>query len=83
LKSSLLFHCEKRFGSVEKVQLLAIATLLDPRFKKMYFKDPINCALAVSEIQRLINEYSATTSDLSEVQELPNDQSASSCKLYI
>jgi hypothetical protein len=83
LKSSPLFHCEKRFGSAEKVQLLAIATLLDPRFKKMYFKDPINCALAVSEIQRLINEYSATTSDLSEVQELPNDQSASSCKLYI
>lgn len=40
LKQDILIHCEKRFGSVESVALISMATVLDPRFKKMYFKDP-------------------------------------------
>lgn len=27
----------KRFGAIEQVHSLAISTLLDPRFKKMFF----------------------------------------------
>jgi len=41
LKKEILFHCEKRFGSIESVALLSIATVLDARFKKIYFKDPL------------------------------------------
>jgi hypothetical protein len=40
-KKGILFHCEKRFGSVESVALLSITTVLDPRFKKVYFQDPL------------------------------------------
>jgi len=32
LKKEILFHCEKRFGSIESVALLSIGTVLDPRF---------------------------------------------------
>lgn len=35
LKQEILFHCEKRLGSVESVALLSMAAVLDPRFKKI------------------------------------------------
>lgn len=51
LKESLLLECNKRFGMAEQVYLLSISTLLDPRFKKIYFTSPINCAKAVQTLQ--------------------------------
>jgi hypothetical protein len=51
-KKEILFHCEKRFGSVESVALLSIATVLDPRFKKIYFKD----SLALSKTLNYISD---------------------------
>ncbi|XP_025195998.1 uncharacterized protein LOC112595121 [Melanaphis sacchari] len=41
LKKEIIFHCEKRFGLVESVTFLSIATVLDSQFKKIYFKDPL------------------------------------------
>lgn len=38
LNKEILFHCEKRFGSVESVELLSIATILDPRLKRFILK---------------------------------------------
>lgn len=54
LKEAILKECSKRFDSAEQVHLLAISTLLDPRFKKVYFMSPINCAKTVQMIQEEI-----------------------------
>ncbi|XP_072375547.1 E3 SUMO-protein ligase ZBED1-like [Diabrotica undecimpunctata] len=51
LKESLLGECNKRFGMAEQVHLLSVSTLLDPRFKKMYFTSPLDCVKAVQNIQ--------------------------------
>lgn len=50
LKINLLSEIENRFGAAEQVHLLTVSTLLDPRFKKIYFKNPLNCAKAVEII---------------------------------
>lgn len=62
LQKEILVHCEKRFGSVESVALLSMATVLDPRFKKMYFKDP----LALSKTLKYIADEIKQNQNLSE-----------------
>jgi hypothetical protein len=54
LKAGLTTECEKRFFPAEKVYLLQIATLLDPRFKKMYFRNALYCTEATEAVQNLI-----------------------------
>ncbi|VVC28108.1 Ribonuclease H-like domain [Cinara cedri] len=41
-----LLHAEltRRFGMIEQVKPIAIATLLDPRFKNVDFSDPVACS---------------------------------------
>ncbi|CAG9840720.1 unnamed protein product [Diabrotica balteata] len=51
IKESLLGECNKRFGMAKQVHLLSVCTLLDPRFKKMYFTSKLDCAKAVQNIQ--------------------------------
>lgn len=50
----------KRMGPIEHVTALAIANILDPRFKRMHFNDAIACSNAVAKIKDLmkINFYS-------------------------
>lgn len=62
LQKEILFHCEKRFGSVESVALLSIATMLDPRFKKIYFKDP----MALSKTLKYISDEIKQNQDQDE-----------------
>ncbi|GBP96482.1 hypothetical protein EVAR_39129_1 [Eumeta japonica] len=45
---------DKRMGPIEHVAALVIATILDPRSKKMYFNDAIACSNAVSKIKDLM-----------------------------
>ncbi|CAH1371511.1 unnamed protein product [Tenebrio molitor] len=45
LKQNILQQILERFGTIENVKLLSVATLLDPRFKKIHF----TCALSCSE----------------------------------
>lgn len=54
LKAALTKEIEKRFAYAEQVPLLAISTLLDPRFKKNYFKNVLNCSSTVETINNLI-----------------------------
>lgn len=63
LKSALMTEYEKRFFPAEKVYILSISTLLDPRFKKIYFRDPLNCAKAVQYIQDLIKTVNPNEQD--------------------
>lgn len=45
---------KKRFGNVEQVHLLAAATILDPRFKKIHFTDHVACSRAINKINTSI-----------------------------
>lgn len=60
LRAALQSNFSKRFGSIEKEKVMAMATVLDPRYKKMHFENPI----AFSEIlRRLNNELSAANNE--------------------
>lgn len=65
----------KRMGSIEHVTPLAIANILDPRFKKIHFNDAIACSNAVSKIKDLMkihlhqNEETESDSDKSDKSE--------------
>lgn len=56
LKHVAISEIHKRFGAVEQVQLLALSTLLDPRFKKIHFNSPMACAQAITTINHLYKE---------------------------
>lgn len=43
LKINVTLEIEKRLGQLEYM-LLAVSTLLDPRFKNLHFKKPDACA---------------------------------------
>ncbi|XP_017494985.1 PREDICTED: zinc finger BED domain-containing protein 4-like, partial [Rhagoletis zephyria] len=49
-----LKEINKRMGAIEHVSVLAISTLLDPRFKKIHFHDPLACAGAIQKIKDLM-----------------------------
>ncbi|CAK1599793.1 unnamed protein product [Parnassius mnemosyne] len=57
LKRNITLEIEKRFGHLEYNMLLAVSTLLDPRFKSLHFKKPEACVKAMSRIRKFISEY--------------------------
>lgn len=65
LKNAVLKECQKRFGEIENSYILAVSTLLDPRFKKMHFKDPLACADAVKHLQELMQKEPAAKETVS------------------
>lgn len=52
LKSQLEEKMHRRMADLEKVELLAIATVLDPRFKKLHFQSAVNASSAIACISR-------------------------------
>ncbi|XP_022836777.1 zinc finger BED domain-containing protein 1-like, partial [Spodoptera litura] len=54
LVASLKFEMRRRFGDIEKHVLLSEATILDPRFKKTGFRDPINFQNAAAALKMKI-----------------------------
>lgn len=46
---------EKRFKELESNKVLAVATILDPRFTKLAFESRLKCADAINKINRLMN----------------------------
>jgi hypothetical protein len=48
-----LLHAEltRRFGMIEQVKSIAIATLLDPRFKNLHFHDPVACSSVIADLR--------------------------------
>ncbi|XP_046388778.1 zinc finger BED domain-containing protein 4-like [Ischnura elegans] len=51
LLQKLREQIKKRLDPLEENPLLAAATILDPRFKKIHFKSPINAAKAVTQLR--------------------------------
>lgn len=56
LKTELERQMEKKLDPLEKNPLLAAATILDPRFKKIHFKSLINVSNAISFIKKEIQK---------------------------
>lgn len=67
IKESILSQLCKRFGNTEFNSHLALATLLDPRFKNIHFRDPLACCNAIKKLRDLIkaDSGSGTGSDSS------------------
>ncbi|XP_039287793.1 E3 SUMO-protein ligase ZBED1-like [Nilaparvata lugens] len=58
---------QKRFGAIEYNNHAAVATLLDPRFKNLHFRDPVACTKAIKKLRDLIKlEASVSTSSESD-----------------
>ncbi|XP_025986730.2 uncharacterized protein LOC113003070 [Solenopsis invicta] len=55
MKVILTQELQARFRNVESNSLLAIATILDHRFKKIHFVDKIACSHAVNKITNILN----------------------------
>lgn len=58
LKKQLLQSISTRLETLEKVPLIAMATILDPRFKKMYFQNPMNALHAIDDINKRLKATS-------------------------
>ncbi|XP_033220339.1 uncharacterized protein LOC117174972 isoform X3 [Belonocnema kinseyi] len=55
LKTEIRDEIKLRFGLMEEVKHFAVATLLDPRFKKIDLKDHSRCALAIAIVKTLFD----------------------------
>lgn len=73
LKNALLQECSKQLGHVEDVSFLAIATILDPRFKRIYFKNAVSLSKMLNKISEEIKIYQ-TTSDSSSDSSKPSGE---------
>lgn len=56
----------KRLLPSEHVQILALSTLLDPRFKNIHFQDRIACSKAI----KLVKELLTTTTEAEVIEEV-------------
>jgi hypothetical protein len=51
-KNNLLKNLNTRFGRVEYLEILSIASILDPRFKTLHSNDPIASSKAIGIIKK-------------------------------
>ncbi|XP_050528109.1 zinc finger BED domain-containing protein 4-like [Daktulosphaira vitifoliae] len=54
LKKKILFELDKRFKNLEIFNDFPLATLLDPRFKNLHFKDPVHCQKAIEVVKNML-----------------------------
>jgi len=53
-KINILLEIDRRFNDIERYQILAISTILDPRFKKIHFEQPRAVSSAISYINSIM-----------------------------
>ncbi|XP_072400374.1 E3 SUMO-protein ligase ZBED1-like [Diabrotica undecimpunctata] len=63
LKVEVLKEFDKRFGQIEQFSLLGLATLLDPRFKKMYLKNALACSKYINIVNARLRLLENETND--------------------
>lgn len=49
-KAAIVIHVQTKFDGIEKTELLAMATIVDPRFKKLHFRYALAAAGAIRKI---------------------------------
>lgn len=62
LKSALLDNLNRRFGKMEEVQMLSIATILDPRFKTLHSNNALASSKAIRTIRLKILDLKTNSS---------------------
>ncbi|XP_066583331.1 E3 SUMO-protein ligase ZBED1-like [Prorops nasuta] len=55
MKQLLLEQFELRFQNIEEEKILAMATILDPRFKSIHFNNETACSNIISDINMILN----------------------------
>lgn len=80
-KIMIINEIHKRFGAIEQVHSLAISTLLDPRFKKMYFTDKIACSQAIHKITLMLSAVESETEQLLSLNESARSLDVEDAKL--
>lgn len=72
-----VLHAEivKRFGQIEQVKPITVATILDPRFKNLHFSDPVACSSAMAERRRLSKPDMSSSESEGEVTSGDNVES--------
>lgn len=60
LQQLLIEQFRKRFDCIEQVSVLAVATILDPRFKRIHFCDKVACSHAINKITKSVNNRPLT-----------------------
>lgn len=66
VQDKLYAELVKCFGQIELQTRIAIATLLDPRFKNLHSKDPNACAKAMTALRNLIRTDMSSSDSGSE-----------------
>lgn len=66
IKKNFFEEFAKQFKDIEEVTLAAIATILDPRFKKIHFKNKIACAHAINKISNALNKAARKSQELGQ-----------------
>ena len=84
LRNKMLDEIKLRFGMVEEQKNFAVATLLDPRFKKIDFKDHMRCARVIAIVKTLfLRKLQASAPDGSESDESNEILAGNICKAGI
>lgn len=73
LKQCLEAEMVKRFCQVELNSKLAMATILDPRFKNIHFQNPVACSRAINKLKTVSVARDSSSSGESE-EERPNEK---------
>ncbi|XP_025199014.1 uncharacterized protein LOC112597258 [Melanaphis sacchari] len=64
IKNILNAEIIRRFGLIEQIKPIAIATILDPRFRNLNFNDAIACSNAMAELRKLLKpDFSSSESE--------------------
>lgn len=75
-----LQELKHRFGPIEQVSLLAFATILDPRFKKIHFQNILACSHNIKIISNMCKEEASKVKEFGSVVGNSNiDQLPSPC----
>ncbi|XP_071056773.1 E3 SUMO-protein ligase ZBED1-like [Onthophagus taurus] len=59
LQKSLTLEINQRFGNVEEIRLMAVSTILDPRFKKIHFQNLTACSTAVEHLETIVKSLTS------------------------
>lgn len=54
-KVAIIAQLQRRFGNIEMFNLCPVATLLDPRFKNLHFKDLVACTNAIKHLKQIVS----------------------------
>lgn len=72
-KNSVIGQLQRRFDDIEKCNLRPLATLLDPRFKNLHFKDPVACSNAILHLNKMASDNQMSLISSSYSEEETND----------